>query len=90
MRSLSVRFDQLRHLSRIREAVDVVLREDGSTVEIDVEDALGARLEFGVDAECILELSRQTGGSGEVVSLRAVGDADVHGFPPDRVSERPP
>jgi hypothetical protein len=38
-----------------------------------------ALLELRVDAVALLQLGRQTGGSGQVVSLGAVGDPDVHG-----------
>jgi hypothetical protein len=55
-----------------------VLGEDLLTVDADVEDAAAAADELTVDTEFTLDLSRQTGGSGEVVSNAAVVDSDVH------------
>ena len=57
----------------------LVLGVDELIVHLDVEDPAVALLELRVDAVALLQLGRQTGGSGEVVSLRAVGDADLHG-----------
>jgi hypothetical protein len=55
-----------------------VLREDPLVVGSHHEDASAAAHDFAVDAELLLDLSRQTGGSGKVVSNAAVVDSDVH------------
>ena len=56
----------------------LVLGVDELIVHLDVEDPAVALLELRVDAVALLQLGRQTGGSGEVVSLGAVGDPDFH------------
>jgi hypothetical protein len=55
-----------------------VLGEDPLVVDGDDEDAAAAADDLRVDAQLSLDLSRQTGGSGEVVSNAAVIDSDVH------------
>ena len=62
------------------EAVGDVLVVDELTVDGDLEDAAVARLERGGDAVLVLDRGLQTGGLGQVVSLGAVGDLDVHQF----------
>jgi len=47
-------------------------------VDGDGEDAAVALFEAGGDAELFLDGGLQTGGLGEVVSLSAVGDQNVH------------
>jgi hypothetical protein len=67
------------------EAMGVMLGVDHLPVHLDVEDAAVTGLELGVDAEVLLEIGRQTGGAGKIVSLRAIGDPNVHAssaFPP--------
>lgn len=44
----------------------------------DDEDAAAAANELAVEAQFLLDLSRQTGGSGKVVSNAAVVDSNVH------------
>jgi len=58
---------------------DLVVVDDLS-VDGDGEDAAVALLEAGGDAELLLDGGLQTGGLGEVVSLSAVGDQNVHPF----------
>ena len=53
--------------------------KDQVVVDLDVEDAALAADELGVDAETVLDFSRETRGGGLVVSNYAVRDADVHG-----------
>ena len=55
-----------------------LLREDELAVEHDLELAATALDECRVDAMCLLDLGRQTGGPWQVVSLHAVGDLHVH------------
>lgn len=62
----------------IRKTSDVVLAEDELAVDDDIEDAAPARDELRLDLERILDLGRQTGGTGQIVSLLAVGDLDSH------------
>ena len=47
-------------------------------VGLDGEDAPGAFPQLGVDAVLALDRGLQTGGLGEIVSLAAVRDPDVH------------
>jgi hypothetical protein len=56
----------------------IPLRENLLPVDGDDEDAAAAADNFAVDAELAFDLSRQTGGSGEVVSNSAVVDSYVH------------
>ena len=72
--SLQQRGDGLLDLAVVRETAELLLREDGASVEGDLEDAAAAVHEFGVEIEPLLQLSRQTGGSGAVVSHHAVFD----------------
>ena len=55
-----------------------MLREDQLPIYLDVEYASLARDEFGNDVVTLLDLGRQTGGLGFVVSTRAIGDSDDH------------
>jgi hypothetical protein len=48
----------------------------------DVEYATGAADQLWLDAEFVFDRSRQTGGSGEVISNDAVFNDDVHGSAP--------
>jgi len=61
-----------------RETPLVVLREDALVVDGHIEDAAASADDLTIDSELLLDLSRQTGGSGEVVSDSAVVDPDVH------------
>ena len=74
-----VRVDQVADFIGAWEAMGLVLGVDELIVHLDVEDPAVALLELRVDAVALLQLGRQTGGSGEVVSLGAVGDPDFHG-----------
>src|SRR5438067_2493594 len=60
------------------EAAFVLLREDRFPVDGDDEDSAAAAHDLAVDAELSFDLSRQTGGSGKVVSNPAVVDSNVH------------
>lgn len=62
-----------------REAFGFVFGVDVATVNFNVEDATFALDEFGVDACCVLDRVRQTGGLGRVVSLHTIRDGHVHG-----------
>jgi hypothetical protein len=63
------------------EASRVALREDPVLPDADIEDASAAADDRGVDVECLLDLSRQTGGSREIVSNAAVFNRDLHRAP---------
>jgi hypothetical protein len=58
--------------------------EDHLVVGLDGEDAAGALPQLGRDAVLTLDGGLQTGGLGEIVSLAAVRDPDVHRIPPLR------
>lgn len=51
---------------------------DQVPIHNDVEDAAAALDQFGLNARCILDRVRQTGGLRGVVSLHAVSNADFH------------
>jgi len=70
--------DLRQELVQLRPAADLLLGEDELAVENDVELSAGALDERGVEATRLLDLGRQTGGPGKVVSLHAVGDLEVH------------
>jgi hypothetical protein len=61
-----------------REAAFVLFREDHFLIDGHDEDSAAAANDLAVDAELAFDLSRQTGGSGEVVSNPAVVDSYVH------------
>jgi len=57
----------------------LLLREDQLAVQLDVEVAAGALDQRRADAEPLLQLVRQTGGTGQIVSGHAILDGDVFG-----------
>jgi hypothetical protein len=59
-------------------APGLFLREDDLTVECDVQLSTTALGERGVEATRLLDLGRQTGGPGQVVSGDAVRDLELH------------
>jgi hypothetical protein len=61
-------------LSGLGEAVLLLLREDEVAVDRDLEDATVPPDELRGEAELMLDVVRQTGGSGEVASSLAVLD----------------
>lgn len=61
-----------------RKAAFLFFREEFLVTETDHEDAAAAADEIAVESECAFDGSRQTGGSGEVVSNSAVVDSNVH------------
>jgi len=67
----------LKDLAGLREAAQLLLGKDQVVPDGDLEDASAAADELGLDAELLLDLSRQTGGAGIVVSARAVLDGDM-------------
>jgi len=79
VRSLLLRLLDLREDFLVgREAVVVLVGVGGAAVDEDLEDAADAFLQPGGDAVPVLDGGLQTGGLGEVVSLPAVQDLDVH------------
>jgi hypothetical protein len=56
----------------------VSFREDRLSVDRDDEDSSAAADDFAVDRKLSFDLSRQTGGSWEIVSNAAVVDSNVH------------
>ena len=97
MRSLLLlsEVDLLEDLLVGREAVVVLVGVGGLAVDEDLEDPAHAVLQPGGDAVLVLDGGLQTGGLGEVVSLPAVQDLDVHSSTslgrghPDRVPPVP-
>lgn len=77
--SLRVLAEQVEHLVVVGKTPDVVFAEDELAVHGDVENPAAARDELRHNLKRILDLSRQTGGAGQVVSLLAVRDPDLHG-----------
>ncbi len=55
-----------------------MLAEDAISINHNVEDTTGSFDQFGDDAGFGLDGFRQTGGTGFIVSLPAIGDRDVH------------
>jgi hypothetical protein len=59
------------------EAAERFLGEDQVVAHGDLENATTAADELGGDAELLLDLDRQTGGTGVVASAGAILDGDV-------------
>ena len=59
------------------EAVHLMLREKDFTVDDHIENPAAQPCEDRFDVEIPVDLSRQTGGSGQVVSDAAVSDLDL-------------
>lgn len=55
-----------------------VLAEDQLAIDFDVKDASATLDQRGVDSRFRFDSVRQTGGLRGVVSLHAIGDANVH------------
>ena len=70
-----------------RKAIRLLVGVGRLAVDVDFEDPAHAFLQPGGEAVLALDGGLQTGGLGEVVSLPAVEDLDVHGssLPPDRI-----
>ena len=87
MRLLLSRVDLGEDLLVSREAVGVLIRVGELAVDGDLEDTAHTFLQTCGDVVLALDGGLQTGGLGEVVSLPAVQDLDVHrvSLPPDRI-----
>lgn len=59
-----------------------MLAEEHFSVSVDVENAPTTGDQFGFDIVIVFDGGRQTGGPWQVVSLRAVGDRDLHSLTP--------
>ena len=59
-----------------------LVRVDGPAVDRDLEDAADAFPQAGGEAVLVLDGGLQTGGLGQIVSLAAVQDLDIHAIPP--------
>jgi 4-hydroxybutyrate CoA-transferase len=68
----------------LREAKRDLVVVDHLVVGLDGEDAPDAFAQLGLDTVLALDRGLQTGGLGEIVSLAAVRDPDVHRIPPLR------
>lgn len=73
-----VHAEGFEHLVIFRKASGLVFAEDQLVVGLHIKNSAGAGNELGVDIHLLLDRIRQTGGFGQVVSLRAIGDADFH------------
>ena len=71
--------DLFEDLLVLGEPVRRLVRVDGRPVDRDLEDAAHALFQPGLDAVPVLDGRLQTGGLGQVVSLAAVQDLDIHG-----------
>lgn len=71
-----------------RESSCFVFRVDLLAVHEDIEDAIPAFDELTLDLKLTLNLSRQTGGPGKVVSNDAVFDSNVHSLSDDTARTR--
>lgn len=71
--------DLVEHFTVFGEAPDLVLVPHLLAIDVDVKHAAAALDERSLGAELLRNRLRQTGGTREVVSLRAVFDSDVHG-----------
>ena len=81
--------DFFDHFARLRKSTGRLLREDGVSVDDDVEDIRAASEQIALDTEPTAELGRQTSGSKPEASGRAVSDLDFHHAVPSRASQRP-
>jgi hypothetical protein len=74
--------ERLLDLAGVGEAAQLFLGEDEVVPHGDLENATAAANQLGLDAELLFDLSRQTGGTGVVVSARAVlyGNVGRHGI----------
>jgi hypothetical protein len=62
LRRLGSRLDLIEYFLVVGEAANVVLAPDLLAVHVDVEDAARALDQLGINAELLLDRSRQTGG----------------------------
>jgi len=69
----------LDDLPRFRIAAFPVLGKNQRAVGGHVEHAAATRDELGLHSEPFGDRGRQTGGPGQIVSNRAIGDGDAHG-----------
>jgi hypothetical protein len=67
------------------EAPELLLREHELAVDGDLENAAATLLQDRLDPCLLLDVGRQTGGTGQVVSDDAVLDDDFHSLSPWQV-----
>jgi hypothetical protein len=70
--------DGREDLGVLGKAIGLLVVVDALIIDVDEEDAAHAFLEVGGDPVLFLDGGLQTGGLGEVVSLAAVRDLDLH------------
>jgi hypothetical protein len=70
--------DQTNHLVPFGKSLEFILGKDQLVIELYVENPVAPFDQFRFDLEFLLDSFRQTGGMGQVVSLHAVLDADLH------------
>ena len=54
--------------------------EDNGSVCLDIKYTSATLNELCLKPQCFIDFGRQTGGPGEVISLSAIGNGNVHGF----------
>lgn len=76
--ALEQRAELVEDLVVLGKAAGLFLAEQELIAGFHVENSAVAGDELCFDVVCVLDRGRQTGGLGEVISLGAVGDADLH------------
>jgi len=76
--AIDLRANQPENLPVVGEAPRGSLGENQLAVDVDLEHAAVGGDQLAIDAQVTLELSRQTGGAGLVVSFAAVFDLYLH------------
>lgn len=77
-RSALQRRELLQNLVVVGEAPFLLLREDRTAVDTNIEDAARSLDQLRLDVKVLLDGGRQTGGAWEVVSNPAVFDRNLH------------
>lgn len=77
-RSVDSLLDQPDHFVPFGKPFEFILGEDQLAVELHIENSVTSFDQIGFDLEFLLDSFRQTGGMGQIVSLHAVLDADLH------------
>ncbi len=70
--------DAVENLAVLREAIFRLFGENTVAIHFDFEDAATGGDKFGLDTKSGLDVSRQTGGTGFVVSNLTIFDGDLH------------
>lgn len=71
-------FQRFYHFRILRKPPLLVLGEYHGLVGLDIKDAAAALDQLGIDADAVLDLGRQTGSPGFIISLYAIGNRNMH------------